>query len=64
MNSRTPNGRHVLAREIFQLVCKTVCVRECYFSTANVGFSALLFLIFIRVPGVMFLVFLQERKTD
>lgn len=27
MNSKAPNGRHVLSREIFQLVCNSVCVR-------------------------------------
>lgn len=49
MNSRAPNSRHVLAREIFKLVCMSfLCV--CCFSTANVGFSDLLFLIFIPAP--------------
>ena len=49
MNSRAPNGRHVLAGEIFQLVCKTVCVR--HFSAASVDFEALLFLVFTRSGG-------------
>lgn len=61
MNSRAPNGRHVLAGEIFQLVCKTVCVR--HFSAANVDFKALLFLVFTRSGGGhVDSVFCKKRK--